>query len=79
MFAMFHPGMRSFRSSDGLLRAGKGVNFDLILLRVVRITQLRWETGPVVPQELQRSLSAREMELFNAYDRILTDYSQVCS
>lgn len=41
------------------------------------ITQLRWETGPVVPQELQQSLSAREMELFNKYDRILTNFTQV--
>lgn len=42
-----------------------------------RITQLRWETGPVVPQELQQSLSARELELFNTYDRILTNFTQV--
>lgn len=42
-----------------------------------RITQLRWETGPVIPQELQQSLSAREMELFNTYDRILTNFTQV--
>jgi len=42
------------------------------------ITQLRWETGPVVPQELQQSLSAREMELFNTYDGILTKFTQVC-
>ncbi|CAN0197061.1 unnamed protein product, partial [Hapterophycus canaliculatus] len=41
------------------------------------ITQLRWETGPVVPQELQQSLSAREMEFFNTYDRILTRFTRV--
>lgn len=42
-----------------------------------RITQLRWETGPVIPQELQQSLSARERDLFNAYDGILTNYAEV--
>ncbi|CAM9487477.1 unnamed protein product, partial [Sphacelaria rigidula] len=40
------------------------------------ITQLRWETGPVIPQELQQSLSARERDLFNAYDGILTNYAE---
>lgn len=44
--------------------------------RADRITQLRWETGPVIPQELQQSLSARERDLFNAYDGILTDYAE---
>ncbi|CAM9552250.1 unnamed protein product, partial [Discosporangium mesarthrocarpum] len=44
--------------------------------RSARIAQLRWETGPVVPQELQSSLSPREMELFNSYDRLLTNYMQ---
>ncbi|CAM9486333.1 unnamed protein product [Choristocarpus tenellus] len=41
-----------------------------------RIAQLRWETGPVVPQELQQNLSSREMEFFNKYDKILTGYMQ---
>lgn len=59
------------------------VNSDVIhddgwpLAVFARITQLRWETGPVVPHQLQRSLSTREMEFFNAYDRILTTYAQV--
>ncbi|CAM9243981.1 unnamed protein product [Scytosiphon promiscuus] len=44
--------------------------------RTDSITQLRWETGPVVPRELQQSLSLTEMELFNTYDRILTNFTR---
>jgi GINS complex subunit 1 len=42
--------------------------------RLDRIRRLRWEMGPVVPESLLPNLSPSELNFFNDYDKILTDY-----
>ncbi|RLN50627.1 hypothetical protein BBJ29_005441 [Phytophthora kernoviae] len=42
--------------------------------RVEKIKALRWEAGTIIPAPLAQNLCQREMQLFNAYDQLLTDY-----
>jgi len=43
--------------------------------RLVKIRNLRWETGPVLPVSLRHdTLSAREKEYFAQYNNLLTEY-----
>jgi GINS complex subunit 1 len=47
-----------------------------VRFRADKVTQLRWETGPVIPDLLRANLSSLEQDFFNKYDRLLTDYQQ---
>jgi GINS complex subunit 1 len=47
-----------------------------VRFRADKVTQLRWETGPVIPDLLRSNLSSIEQDFFNKYDRLLTDYQQ---
>lgn len=42
--------------------------------RVEKIKALRWEAGSVIPAPLAQNLCPREVQFFNAYDQLLTDY-----
>eukprot|EP00937_MAST-01D_sp_MAST-1D-sp2_P005330 g5330.t1 len=53
---------------------GKRCMLAYLQHRLERVKQLRWETGPVVPEHLQRLLSGKEVEFFGAYDRALSGY-----
>jgi hypothetical protein len=44
--------------------------------RLVKIRNLRWETGPVLPDSIrQDTLSTREKEYFMVYNDLLTEYN----
>lgn len=44
--------------------------------RLVKIRNLRWETGPVIPDSIkQDTLSVREKEYFMLYNSLLTEYN----
>ena len=44
--------------------------------RLIKIRNLRWETGPVIPESIrQDTLSSREKEYFMMYNNLLTDYN----
>lgn len=43
--------------------------------RLERLRQIRWETGPVLPDNLRLLLSDRENDYFTEYNGILSDYS----
>lgn len=44
--------------------------------RIVKIRNLRWETGPVIPEAIkQDTLSVREKEYFMQYNSLLTEYN----
>ncbi len=47
-----------------------------VVERLNRLRRLRWETGPIIPDALRINLSAREMEFFGAYSRLLADFQQ---
>ncbi|TMW63790.1 hypothetical protein Poli38472_002731 [Pythium oligandrum] len=42
--------------------------------RSEKIKNLRWETGTIIPATLAPNLNQREVQFFNAYDQLLTDY-----
>ncbi|KAG7401679.1 DNA replication complex GINS protein PSF1 [Phytophthora boehmeriae] len=42
--------------------------------RVEKIKALRWDTGTIIPAPLAQNLCQRELQFFNAYDQLLTDY-----
>lgn len=45
--------------------------------RLTRIRELRWETGPVIPDRInQETLSQKEREYFMAYSKLLGDYNR---
>lgn len=56
-----------------LLRA-KRCMLAYLSYRLDRVRQLRWETGPVVPSDLQPLLSGKEVEFFARYDGALNGY-----
>uniref|UniRef100_H3GD70 DNA replication complex GINS protein PSF1 C-terminal domain-containing protein n=1 Tax=Phytophthora ramorum TaxID=164328 RepID=H3GD70_PHYRM len=39
-----------------------------------KIKALRWETGTIIPAPLAQNLCQREVQFFNQYDQLLTDY-----
>lgn len=42
----------------------------------MKIRNLRWETGPVIPESIrQDTLSVREKEYFMHYNNLLTEYN----
>ena len=44
--------------------------------RLVKIRNLRWETGPVIPESIRHdTLSVREKEYFMHYNNLLTEYN----
>lgn len=44
----------------------------------MKLRNLRWETGPVIPESIkQDTLSIREKEYFMQYNSLLTDYNTV--
>jgi GINS complex subunit 1 len=46
--------------------------------RLVKIRNLRWETGPVLPESIRHdTLSAREKEYFMQYNSLLTEYNDM--
>ncbi|EEY57519.1 DNA replication complex GINS protein PSF1 [Phytophthora infestans T30-4] len=42
--------------------------------RIEKIKALRWETGTIMPAQLAQNLCQREVQFFNQYDQLLTDY-----
>ncbi|KAG1705145.1 hypothetical protein DVH05_028531 [Phytophthora capsici] len=42
--------------------------------RLEKIKALRWETGTIIPAPLAHNLCQREVQFFNQYDQLLTDY-----
>ncbi|ETI40428.1 hypothetical protein F441_21990 [Phytophthora nicotianae CJ01A1] len=42
--------------------------------RMEKIKALRWETGTIIPAQLAQNLCQREVQFFNQYDQLLTDY-----
>ncbi|KAH7470716.1 hypothetical protein KRP22_001296 [Phytophthora ramorum] len=42
--------------------------------RMEKIKALRWETGTIIPAPLAQNLCQREVQFFNQYDQLLTDY-----
>ncbi|KAG2782363.1 hypothetical protein JG687_00000584 [Phytophthora cactorum] len=42
--------------------------------RMEKIKALRWETGTIIPVQLAQNLCQREVQFFNQYDQLLTDY-----
>mmetsp|Transcript_7899 Transcript_7899/g.24771 ORF Transcript_7899/g.24771 Transcript_7899/m.24771 type:complete len:199 (-) Transcript_7899:58-654(-) len=42
--------------------------------RAVRLRQMRWETGAVVPEMIKRNMSSSEREYFAAYDSLISEY-----
>lgn len=52
------------------------VFFSYLQNRLVKIRNLRWETGPVIPDSIkQDTLSVREKEYFMLYNTLLTEYN----
>lgn len=52
------------------------VLFSYLQNRLVKIRNLRWETGPVIPDSIkQDTLSVREKEYFMLYNTLLTEYN----
>lgn len=50
--------------------------FSYLQNRLVKIRNLRWETGPVIPDSIkQDTLSVREKEYFMLYNTLLTEYN----
>lgn len=47
--------------------------------RLLKIRDLRWDTGPVLPSHLRNKLSSHENDYFIEYNNILTDYCQQTS
>jgi GINS complex subunit 1 len=42
--------------------------------RASRIKRLRWEIGPLLPEDILRNLSNSEKTFLSEYDKLLTDY-----
>ncbi|GAB9462575.1 DNA replication complex gins protein psf1 [Globisporangium polare] len=42
--------------------------------RTEKIKNLRWETGTIIPATLAPNLCQREVQFFQSYDQLLTDY-----
>lgn len=42
--------------------------------RILKVQQLRWERGSVIPPKAGEKLSPKEVEFFGAYDRLLGDH-----
>ncbi|OWZ09451.1 DNA replication complex GINS protein PSF1 [Phytophthora megakarya] len=42
--------------------------------RMEKIKALRWETGTIIPASLAQNLCQGEVQFFNQYDQLLTDY-----
>ncbi|KAF1332387.1 DNA replication complex gins protein psf1, partial [Globisporangium splendens] len=42
--------------------------------RTEKIKNLRWETGTIIPAPLAPNLCQREVQFFQSYDQLLTDY-----
>lgn len=50
--------------------------FSYLHNRLVKIRNLRWETGPVIPSSIkQDTLSVREKEYFMQYSSLLSEYN----
>ncbi|EGZ24604.1 hypothetical protein PHYSODRAFT_554712 [Phytophthora sojae] len=60
-------------SHQGLLR-NKRCLLAYLHHRMEKIKALRWETGTIIPGPLAQNLCQREVQFFNQYDQMLTDY-----
>ena len=43
--------------------------------RLEKVLQLRWETGPTVPESVRANIGIHENEAFRQYQNLLNDYN----